>query len=213
MSDLVFSANQRILFIGDSITDCGRHVPDFAPVGRGYVAMVRDFLTAARPDLCLEFMNRGTGGDTIRDLAERWERDVIDECPDWLSVMIGINDVWARITSLPSLGVGVTEYEDTYLRLLAQARKRIRLSGLILMDPYVIETDPEDPFRKSMAPYLEVVERLALEVGAIHIKSQEEFDRVLIHRPALFWAEDRVHPEGPGHAVLARAFLRATGGL
>lgn len=213
MEKPVFTEGQKILFIGDSITDCGRNSFPSAPYGDGYVSMVRNYLTAVYPGLYLEFVNRGVGGDTIRDLAYRWDRDVLEEKPDWLSVKVGINDVWAFITSMTSYGVGVEEYEETYRRLLAETREKIELSGLILMDPYVIEADPEDPFRKTMKPYLEVVGRLAREFGAIHVESQKAFDQVLEHRPAPFWADDRVHPDGPGHAVLALAFLRATGAL
>ncbi len=81
------------------------------------------------------------------------------------------------------------------------------------MDPYVIETNPEDSFRKTMSPYLEAVAELAREFKAIHVKSQAAFNQVLAHRPSEFWADDRVHPEGPGHAVLALAFLKAVGAL
>jgi len=209
----VFKEGHRILFIGDSITDCGRNYPGSAPYGDGYVSIVRNFLTAGFPDLFLEFVNRGVGGDTILDLAVRWESDVINEAPDWLCVKIGINDVWAQITSMSSLGVGLEEYERVYRRLLDETRQEVRLSGLILMDPYVIEPNAEDPFRRAMAPYLEVVAKLADEFKAIRVESQKAFDRVLVHRPSAFWADDRIHPEGPGHAVLALAFLEAVGAL
>jgi hypothetical protein len=45
---VIFEPGQRIVFIGDSITDCGRS--DRAkPYGDGYVSLVRGFVAAAYP--------------------------------------------------------------------------------------------------------------------------------------------------------------------
>src|SRR5687767_12058874 len=92
---MIFEQGQRIVFIGDSITDCGRR-DAFAPDGNGYFSLVRAFVTARYPDLGLTWENRGIGGDTTRHLVARWEQDVVALKPDWLSVKIGINDVWRK---------------------------------------------------------------------------------------------------------------------
>jgi len=95
--------NQKLLFIGDSITDCGRTQPVgeglFEALGRGYVAQVDALLGATYPQLGIRVVNMGTSGHTVRDLAARWERDVLAQRPDWLAVMIGINDVWRQFDS------------------------------------------------------------------------------------------------------------------
>ena len=56
-----------------------------------------------------------------------------------------------------------------------------------------------------------MVARLAADFGAVHVPTQQAFDTVLAVTPAGDWAGDRVHPELPGHAVIAGAFLRAVG--
>lgn len=63
---------QSLLFIGDSITDAGR-TGQFPPLGPGYVSILRSLAMSRRPELSLNFINRGIGGNTIRDLAARWE--------------------------------------------------------------------------------------------------------------------------------------------
>ena len=45
----------------------------------------------------------------------------------------------------------------------------------------------------------------------MHVANQAAFDRVLAVSPATRWADDRVHPHLPGHAVLADAYLTALG--
>lgn len=210
MTDVVFQAGQRLVFIGDSITDAGRRQPITAPFGNGYVHLARAFLVARYPALGLAIVNQGIGGNTVRDLAGRWEQDVVALRPDWLSVKIGINDVWRTVAGRQADAVPLDEYAGTYERLLSRAAEAIG-ARLILMEPYVIEADRADPFRVLIDQYIPVVHQLAERFGAILIRTQDAFDEALRAQPARYWADDRVHPNAPGHAVIARAWLRGVG--
>jgi lysophospholipase L1-like esterase len=66
-------------------------------------------------------------------------------------------------------------------------------------------------FRSLMDEYIAAVGELATDFGAIHVPTQAAFDAAIRHQPPMFWAADRVHPGAPGHAVIARAFLREVG--
>lgn len=206
---MIFEHGQRIAFIGDSITDAGRR-DDAAPYGRGYMALVRAFVTARYPELDLDWDNRGIGGDTVRHLAARWDEDVIALKPDWLSVKIGINDVWRKYGQRPDEAVPVAEYEETLRGLL---RRAVDETGckLIIAEPYVIEKNPSDPQLVDTLEMAQVARRLANEFGAVNVQTQEAFDAVLRHSEPSAWADDRIHPNLAGHAVIAQAFLRAIG--
>jgi len=206
---VIFSTGQRIVFIGDSITDCHRR-NRAAPYGDGYMNLVRAMVTATYPELGLTWVNRGVSGDTVRDLAARWEQDVIAERPDWLVVKIGINDVWRFFLDQPDRGVPIQEYESTLRDLLNQA---VKATGcrLILVEPYLIEPDRGEPQRAQTDDYGQVVRDLAVEFDAVHVPTQAAFDRVLATTPAGQWADDRIHPNLPGHAVIAQAVLAAIG--
>ncbi len=206
---LVFQPGQRLLFIGDSITDAGRR-KEAAPYGSGYVHLARAFLVARYPELGLDIVNQGIGGNTIRDLDGRWEEDVVRMQPDWLSIKIGINDVWRQVQGRPEHAVLLDEYAATYERLLRRTREATR-ARLVLMEPYIIESNRADPFRAIIDRYLPVVHRLARDFDAILIPTQAAFDEALRGQPAAYWASDRVHPNAPGHAVIARAWLRGVG--
>ena len=93
--------NQTLLFIGDSITDCGRQELPYAPLGCGYVNFAANFLLASIPHLNLTIENRGIGGNSTRDLRDRWQEDCLDLKPDIVSVMIGINDLWRKYGETP----------------------------------------------------------------------------------------------------------------
>ncbi len=204
-----FSAGEKIVFIGDSITDAGRR-QDAPPYGTGYVSLVRAAMLARYPQLELGIVNAGIGGNTARDLHARWETDALAEKPHWLSVKIGINDVWRAFANRPDEAVPLDEYTNTLRALLTRAT-----SGggtrLILMTPYLIEANRDDPMRRTMEQYGAAVKGLAVEFDAVCVDTQGAFDTVLAHTPALFWADDRIHPGLPGHAVLALAWLRAVG--
>ena len=191
--------------MGDSITDAGRREIN-VPWGLGYVSMVRDFILARYPGLQLTILNRGARGDTTRDLLARWRSDVIAEQPDWLSLMIGINDVWRGFLGMPDEAVPLAEYAANLRGLLDQTQAR-----LILMTPYMIEADRTHPMREAMDRYGEAVRALAPEYDAVVVDTQAAFDLALQQTTSDYWAEDQIHPNGPGHAIIALAFLRAAG--
>ncbi|GAA2574527.1 SGNH/GDSL hydrolase family protein [Winogradskya consettensis] len=208
---MLFTAGQRIVFIGDSITDCDRRGAA-APYGDGYVDLVRSFVTARQPELGLTWVNRGVGGDTVRDLAARWEVDAIGTAPDWLSVMIGINDIWHAFGSHPDRAVPIDEYAKTLRDLLRTAVDRTGCR-LIVAEPYIIEPDRGEPQRAETDRYCVVVREIAAEFDAVAIRTQDAFDEVLRSTAARDWAEDRIHPNRPGHAVIAEAYFSALKGV
>lgn len=206
---VLFTDHQKIVMIGDSITDCGRRDVN-APYGNGYVSLVRAMILARYPERHLSFVNRGIGGNTVRDLAARWQADVIHQRPDWLSCKIGINDVWRSYDSDGQGAVPLDEYRTTLKRLLTEAHE---MTGcrLIVMEPYIIDTARKNSMRPRMDEYGQAAREVAKELGAVNVRTQEAFDRVLQSTASEDWANDKIHPNLEGHAVIAEAFLRAVG--
>ena len=208
-----FKANQTLLFIGDSITDCGREHPvgqRCNSLGGGYVSFVDSIMGAVIPGTPITVLNTGISGNRVTDLEARWQSDVLNLEPNWLSVMIGINDVWRQFDSEPSTEqVEPEQYELVYRSLLEKTRSQ--LDGLVLMTPYFLETNREDPMRLKMDAYGTITKKLAVQFDAIFVDTQATFDHYLVHQPTESLCADRVHPNGLGHMILARAFLNALG--
>lgn len=212
---LKLGQGQRLVLIGDSITDCERKFPLgeglFQGVGKGYVALVDAMLQNAYPELSIRVTNMGIGGNTVRDLKARWQTDVLDLKPDWLTVMIGINDVWRQFDqpSIPESHVLLEEYEQTLEELVKSAQPE--LQGLVVMTPFYLEPNPEDGMRKRMDEYGQAAKRVAERTGAHFIDIQAAFASQFkyVHPTAI--ASDRVHPGMAGHMVIARALLQALG--
>lgn len=202
--------------IGDSITDCGRKRPigtgSEAALGNGYVHLTNALLTATYPNHHIDIVNTGISGNTVRDLHRRWQTDVLDLKPDWLSVKIGINDVWRHFDERPGRSkeaVGLDEYGQLYNAILSSVRPQLK--GLVLLTPYYIQPDLNDPMRAKMDTYTALVKQIANAYDAILVDTQAAFDAVLEHVAPTALADDLVHPGTTGHMVLARAFLSAVG--
>ena len=212
------SSNSKLLFIGDSITDSGRNpsgeVCSWEPnlgLGNGYVSMIHSWINAAHPESAIRFLNRGTSGNTVRDLADRWQVDMLAEMPQTLCIMIGINDVWRQFDCplRPNLAVGPKEYRAALTSLVAAAKTCV--TDIHLATPYFIEPNRNDAMRQRMDEYGSIVREVAVEAEASLIDTQTAFDRVLAHHHPMTLAADRVHPNGIGHMIIARAFLASFG--
>lgn len=209
---MILHKRETLLFTGDSITDCDRDRPvgEGQGVGNGYVAIVRSLLWATYPELQLRILNTGISGNRVIDLKERWERDVLAYTPDWVSIMIGINDVWRQFDSPNNpIQVDETTYRTSLSSLVDETTTRG--SRVILMTPFFIERSTADPMREMMDGYGAIVKEIADANGTYFVDAQRAFDRYLSINPSQTLCGDRVHPNMVGHAVLAREFLNAIG--
>jgi len=142
-------------------------------------------------------------------LKTRWQHDVISLAPDWLGIMIGINDVWRHFDSAlqPEIQVSLQEYRSTLLALTQAVRPSLK--GLVIMAPYFLETNTEEPMRQMMDVYGQASAEVAKEVGAIFIDMQSVFDQYLHVQHSMSLSGDRIHPNLTGHLLIAQAFLCA----
>ncbi len=210
MSNLVLRDGDRFLFMGDSITDCGRRDVN-APWGNGYGAMTIGLIQAKAPGLQVEFINRGIGGNTTAELEARWQEDCLDLRPTWLSVLIGINDCFQYINGRED--TSPEHYSARYEALLERA---VEASGcrLVLLEPFLFIRPEEvpDSHRRGwelLPRYIETVHRLADQFGARLLRTHEIGQEILRHHPSALLAPEPVHPNTTGHAVIAHHLMRA----
>lgn len=201
-----FTPGARVLFQGDSITDGkrGRNEDPNHILGHGYVFIIAAKFGAAFPEAKLDFVNRGVSGNTVLDLAKRWQKDTLDLRPDVLSILVGAND---------RRGVPLDQYEEVYEKIIADAKAANPKLKLVLCEPFFVNHLATTPQRGSpnadIVKRQEIVARLAKRHGAALAQFQAVLDRATERAPAVHWIWDDIHPTYSGHQVLADEWERA----
>jgi len=82
---------------------------------------------------------------------------------------------------------------------------------MILLSPFMGEANKEDPLRKMLANYQQVLAKVAQEYGILLGDTQEKFDDFLLYQSSYVLSSDRVHPSTAGHVLIAKTWLETVG--
>lgn len=201
---------KRILFQGDSITDAERSRENDGNRGIGYATLVTAFLGAERPSE-FEFINRGISGNRVIDLLARVKSDIINLKPDYLSILIGVNDVWHELAHRN--GVDAEQYEVYYHMLLEQLLRALPDVRLLILEPFVLNGSATrenwDMFREETEKRAAAAKRIVEKHHVLFVPLMEKFDIAAESAPAEYWLYDGVHPTAMGHELIKREWLRA----
>lgn len=139
---------KKIVFFGDSITSMG------ARPG-GYITHILRLLKEADIEYNYELVGSGVDGDTVLDLYNRVEKDILSEGADIVVIFIGINDVRYKITG------GEKELENTYEAII----KKLDAAAIknVLCTPTVIgeKTDFSNEFDIELNTFSDIIRALA----------------------------------------------------
>ena len=204
---------QRYVFMGDSITDCGRGNNN-RPFGDGYAKMTIDAITAKYPERKIDFINVGISGNTTKHLLNRWEDDVIRLNPDVLSIKIGINDLHRYLDKTPE-SVSPREFRENMFTLLSETKKKTK-AKIILIDPFYMSTSKAENSREKavldlLENYLGAVHEMVKIFKTRHVKTHDAFQKQLKYRSRNYFCFEPVHPNLAGHMVIATELLKTLG--
>ncbi len=209
---MIFKNMDRIVFAGDSVTDMGSTNPVgeglFDNVGRSYVRVIENMLAVYYPEVFVRITNSGISGNTSRDLLQRFDRDVVELNPDWVSICIGINDVWRQFDcpAMPDCQVTPTEYEQNLETMICKVKDNVK--GIFILSPYIMEPNREDMMRKRMDEYVAICKQLAEKHGCIFVDFQKMYEDYCQIRHSSYIAWDRIHPNQVGATLMAKEFLK-----
>ncbi len=200
----------KILFQGDSITDCGRSRETKNPneaLGGGYAMLTASRLLASKPEK-YEVYNRGISGNRVVDLYARWKIDALNLKPDLISILIGVNDTWHHFGA--NNGVEVPRYERVYRELLQWTKTELPDVKLVLCEPFVLLCGAvKEDWIPEIKGRREVVRKLADEFDTVFVPFQEIFDRAARNTSPEYWLRDGVHPTYAGHQIMSDAWLES----
>ena len=209
---MIFENMDRIVFAGDSVTDMDSQKPVgeglFDNLGRSYVRIIDNMLAAWYPERMIRVTNSGISGNTSRDLLARFDRDVVELDPDWVSICIGINDVWRQFDcpAMPDYCVLPDEYERNIGEMILRVKDRVK--GIFILSPYIIEPLEDDMMRKRIDEYVGICRTLAEKHGCIFVDFQKMYADYCKIRHSCYLAWDRIHPNQVGATLMAREFLK-----
>ena len=202
---------KRILFQGDSITD-GNRTRDEGMLniypGSAYPFLVSAELGYKYPNQ-YTFMNRGVAGNRVVDMLTRVRKDVINLKPDFVSILIGANDVWQEF--LCQNGFSKESFERIYNVFLTEIKESLPDVKFIILEPFVLKGEGTmenwDEFRQEIEKRAAVSKKLAAKYDADFIPLQKKFDEAFLTAPMGYWLVDGVHPSPAGHKIIADAWL------
>jgi len=188
------TSGQTLVCLGDSIT---QGEP-------GYVSLLADLAAAKYPERNIKVVNAGIGGHKAPDLLARLEPDVLAHRPDWVTVNVGINDVWHGPDGVP-LEV-YTPTLDAIVQRLQEASAQV-----VLVTPTVIGENPESPENVLLRQYVEAMEGIAARRGTLLAPARADFLTTLragqAASPDFRLTTDGVHLNPVGNARMALTIL------
>lgn len=202
---------KKILFQGDSITDAGRNLTSGCSqsIGQGYAAMLAGELG------CLavgkyQFENRGISGNRIVDLYARMKTDIWNLSPDYISILIGLNDVLHEC--FHQNGVEAERFQRIYEMLIEDTLKVLPDAKFILMEPFVtygrLTQDHWPQIKDEVKRRGKIINDISKKYSAVFVPLQEEFDKACEMTSPEYWISDGVHPTVAGHGIIKREWLK-----
>ena len=210
---------KKILFQGDSITDAGRERKGQFSWGKSYPFLVEAELGFEKPEE-YEYINRGISGNRIVDLYARIKVDIINLEPDYISFLIGVNDVWHEIGA--NNGVSADKFEQIYSMLIEEIKAALPNVKIMILEPFCLKGSATDNTEEEPNKWnifdLEVRERakraqkVANKFNLPFVPLQDKFDEVAKLTADItgnsYWLFDGVHPTPKGHELIKREWIK-----
>ncbi len=196
----------KILFQGDSITDCGRCRSDITSLGSGYPKYVRQYLEECYPQINFELINKGISAHQTKDLMARWQEDAIDIQPDVISILIGVNDTWHHISEQDWIPNDI--FEANYRSLLEDIKNKTN-AKIIMLEQFVLDFPDMQVFHNDIDEKIRIVRCLAAEYADRYIPLDGLFAAACVAEPPSHWTLEGVHPTDEGHKLIADYYFDA----
>ena len=195
----------KIVFIGDSITDCERDRTDENSLVNGFVKILSDKLRPIYPDMDIQLINKGISGNEVCDVLARVNKDVIDLKPDTAVVMIGINNVLHQYKYGKQLDL--KQFERDFTELLG----KIKDAGitLIVLEPFLMPAPDKLRMRPLFNKELEIIHRVAVDIADEFVAYDEMFNGLSESIRYTEYSMDGVHPTHRGSRLIADTAIKA----
>ena len=194
--------NDIVVFFGDSVTDTCHQVKKEYPYGSGYVLMVDSHINTNFCDLNVKMYNKGINGNRTKDLMARVEEDVNSLHPNFVFMLIGVNDSWRRFDQNDP--TSVEQFVQNYKTILNSILNKNPKVQIILSTPFIIKSTDwvlplEDDLNEKINAILKIASEYQLPIIPLHQLMPQYGEKITLEMVS----RDGVHPTIVGHALIA----------
>lgn len=210
LAKIQLAEGDTLVFLGDSIThQCL------------YTQYVEDFFYTRFPKMRIRFHNAGVGGAKAWDALQRFDRDVAEYKPKYVTVLLGMNDGQYQPFQ--------QQIFETYQNDMREVIDRIKQAGAvpILMTPTMFDAraarmrNPKDSagkleiYNSVLAYYGQWLREVATRNGHGFVDMYSPLNNLTLQErktdPRFTMIKDAVHPDAPGQLVMAYALIEDMG--
>ena len=196
---------KTLLFLGDSITDCN-HYFDPENLGYGYVRMIEKQINT--PDKNYQVQNFGNDGFTIPALRRLWQRKGLNLKPDFITILIGINDLAVIKNTGITPSVGLAQFREQYQALIEDIRLMTDCP-ILLMEPFIFPHPAEyATWETELHQMNKFIHQLAVDNGLFFLPLWEDLLSAAKKDGFSEITTDGIHLTAEGHKILAGQWIR-----
>ena len=196
---------KTLLFLGDSITDCN-HYFDPENLGYGYVRMIEKQINT--PDKNYQVQNFGNDGFTVPALRRLWQRKGLNLKPDFITILIGINDLAVIKNTGITPSVGLAQFREQYQALIEDIRLMTDCP-ILLMEPFIFPHPAEyATWETELHQMNKFIHQLAVDNGLFFLPLWEDLLSAAKKDGFSEITMDGIHLTAEGHKILAGQWIR-----
>jgi lysophospholipase L1-like esterase len=156
-------------------------------------------------------------------LLERWDQDCLELEPDYVTILIGVNNTLHRFKR--GIVTTASEFDESYRAIVEKTMKNPEIK-LTIMEPFILPVEREDKrlafvtsmqiwedMREDLNEKIHIIRKIAREYAIKYIALDGIFSELSVIKSCEFWLHDGVHPTQVGHAVIAEQWLNKAGSL
>lgn len=187
--------NSVVLFQGDSVTDWHRNRTDIKSMGDSYVKEMNEYLSKFN----ITVINKGISGNKVNNLLERFEDDFKQIKPDYIFILIGVNDTWHDFPNQKT----TEQFEKEYELLITKIKNEINVP-IILLEPFIIGYNNEIICMQSdLDDKISSIKKLANKYNLEYLSFKEEFEKTLTKDNYLEYTLEGIHLLDNGYKIMS----------
>jgi len=210
---LLLRDQQVMVTLGNSITEGGES-PE------GYVSLMRKALEVLYPEMTVYIINAGISGHKSTDMYDRFDTDVLRWQPHWVTISVGVNDVWHGFYDNHPKGDGprgvpLPVYREKVTAMVQRAQRHN--ARVALFTATVIKENLNSAENQKLVSYNQAIRDIAKKYKCVLVDQDAVCRRVLLplQRPDMadrgILTSDGVHMLPAGNWLMARTCLIALG--